>query len=113
MQNSVASSVPLTHAAPARAMWGLFDRKERWSLSWRGRLILAFALLLVGALLLKGVYPFLATTHRVDTNVLVVEGWVHEYAIRVSWTATEHTVQPLPFGTGFVNTICPCVASMS
>lgn len=27
-------------------------------------------------------YPFLAVTHRVDTNVLVVEGWVHKYAIR-------------------------------
>jgi uncharacterized SAM-binding protein YcdF (DUF218 family) len=37
---------------------------------------------MVGALLLKGVYPFLATTHRIDTDVLVVEGWVHEYAIR-------------------------------
>jgi uncharacterized SAM-binding protein YcdF (DUF218 family) len=29
-----------------------------------------------------GVYPFLAVTHRVDTDILVVEGWVHEYAIR-------------------------------
>jgi uncharacterized SAM-binding protein YcdF (DUF218 family) len=33
-------------------------------------------------LFLWRVYPFLAVTHRVDTNVLVVEGWVHEYAIR-------------------------------
>jgi uncharacterized SAM-binding protein YcdF (DUF218 family) len=65
-------------------MWGLICRKERWSLSWRGRLILAFALLLVGALLLKSVYPFLATTHRVDADVLVVEGWVNEYAIRTA-----------------------------
>jgi uncharacterized SAM-binding protein YcdF (DUF218 family) len=71
-------------AAPAYAMWGLVYRKERWSLSWRGRLILAFALLLVGALLLKGVYPFLAITHRVDADVLVVEGWVHEYATRAA-----------------------------
>ena len=30
------------------------------------------------------VYPFLAVTHRVDTNLLVVEGWVHEYAIRAA-----------------------------
>jgi uncharacterized SAM-binding protein YcdF (DUF218 family) len=74
----------LAQAAPPYAMWGLVYRKERWSLSWRGRLILAFALLLAGALLLKSVYPFLATTHRVETNVLVVEGWVHEYAIRVA-----------------------------
>jgi len=30
------------------------------------------------------VYPFLAVTHRADTNVLVVEGWIHEYAIRAA-----------------------------
>jgi len=74
----------LAQAAPRRALWGLLDRKERWSLSWRGRLILASALLLVGALIFNGVYPFLATTHRVDAEVLVVEGWIHEYAIRAA-----------------------------
>jgi uncharacterized SAM-binding protein YcdF (DUF218 family) len=35
-------------------------------------------------LFLWRVYPFLAVTHRVDTNVLVVEGWIHEYAIRAA-----------------------------
>src|SRR5947208_10870407 len=75
---------PLAQAAPASALWGLFDRKERWSLSWRGRLILISALLLVGALVFRGVYPFLATNHRIDTDVLVVEGWIHEYAIRAA-----------------------------
>ena len=30
------------------------------------------------------IHPFLAVSHRVDANVLVVEGWVHEYAIRAS-----------------------------
>jgi len=84
MQNSVASSVPLAKATPARAMWGVFDRKERWSLSWRGRLIVASAVLLVGAFVLKGVYPFLATTHRANANILVVEGWIHEYGIRAA-----------------------------
>src|SRR6266550_9500384 len=85
MQNSVSSSsIPLAHATPARAMWGLFDRKERWSLSWRGRLIVTSALLLVSVLLLKGIYPFLAITQRVDANTLVVEGWINEYAIRAA-----------------------------
>jgi uncharacterized SAM-binding protein YcdF (DUF218 family) len=84
MQNSVSSSVPLAQVTPARAMWGLFDRKQRWSLSWRGRLILAFALVLISALVFKSVYPFLAITHRVNANILVVEGWTHEYAIRAA-----------------------------
>jgi hypothetical protein len=90
----------LAQAAPLRAMWGLVYRKERWSLSWRGRLILAFLLLLVGALLLKGVYPFLATTHRVDADVLVVEGWVNEYAIRVAVEEFRNNSYQRVFATG-------------
>ena len=90
----------VAQAAPPRAMWGLIYRKERWSLSWRGRLILSFALLLVGGLLLKDVYPFLATTHRVDTNVLVVEGWVHEYAIRAAVEEFRGSSYQRVFATG-------------
>ena len=74
----------LAQPEPPRAVWGLLDRKERWSLSWRGWLVLASTLLLFAAFLFRNVYPFLATTHRVDAEVLVVEGWVHEYAIRAA-----------------------------
>ncbi len=78
--------------------------KERWSLSWRGRLILApilaSALLLVGALVLKGVYPFLATTHRVNANILVVEGWIHEYAIRAALKEFQSNHYARIFTTG-------------
>ena len=100
MQNSVASSVPLAKAAPARAMWGMFDRKKRWSLSWRGRVVVASALLLVGAVALKGVYPFLAITHRVNANVLVVEGWIHEYAIRAAVKEFQSNHYQRVFTTG-------------
>ena len=31
--------------------------------------------------MIANVYPFLALTHRIAANTLVVEGWVHEYAI--------------------------------
>jgi uncharacterized SAM-binding protein YcdF (DUF218 family) len=71
----------LVQSEPPRAVWGLLDRKERWGLSLRGRLILTSTLLLAAAFLFENVYPFLTTTHRVDAEVLVVEGWVHEYAI--------------------------------
>jgi uncharacterized SAM-binding protein YcdF (DUF218 family) len=94
----------LAPAEPSRALWGLLDRKERWSLSWRGRLILALilasALLLVGALVLKGVYPFLATTHRVNANILVVEGWIHEYAIRAALKEFQSNHYARIFTTG-------------
>ena len=35
-----------------------------------------------GYLVFSNVQGFLATTHRVDANILVVEGWIHKYAIR-------------------------------
>ena len=44
-------------------------------------MVLAGVLLAFSLLLFRG-YQFLAVTHRVNTNVLVVEGWIHEYAIQ-------------------------------
>jgi Uncharacterized conserved protein len=79
---------------------GRFDRKERWSLSWRGWLIVACAVLLVGALVLKGVYPFLAITHRVNANILVVEGWIPEYAIRTAVKEFQSNHYQRVFATG-------------
>jgi uncharacterized SAM-binding protein YcdF (DUF218 family) len=76
----------LADAAPHRALWGLFDRRERWSLSWRGRLILVLLGFSTAILLVLNVQPFLAETYRVNSNILVVEGWIHEYAI---WGAAE------------------------
>jgi uncharacterized SAM-binding protein YcdF (DUF218 family) len=62
--------------------------------------IVASALLLVGALVLKGVYPFLAITHRVDANILVVEGWIHEYAIRAAVKEFQSNHYQRVFTTG-------------
>ena len=64
--------------------WGTLVRKERWGLSRRGCLIVLAGVLLAFSAFLLRVYPFLAVTHRVDTNVLVVEGWIHEYSIRAA-----------------------------
>jgi hypothetical protein len=66
------------------ALLGLVRRKEQWALSTRGRIV-AFAVFLT----LSGVFvfasrPFLALTNRVDTQYLVVEGWVPNYALEES-----------------------------
>jgi uncharacterized SAM-binding protein YcdF (DUF218 family) len=90
----------LAPAAPRRTLWGLLDRKERWSLSWRGRLILASALLLVGALIFKGLYPFLAITHRVNADILVVEGWINEHAIQAAVKEFQSNHYQRVFTTG-------------
>jgi uncharacterized SAM-binding protein YcdF (DUF218 family) len=67
---------------PPHRRWGVLIRRERWGLSWQGWLIVFLASLSAAGFVLLTVHPFLAVTHRVDANVLVVEGWVHEYAIR-------------------------------
>ena len=49
-------------------------------MSWRGWLLLLVALLGGGSVLLFTVHPFLSIHAPIDTTVLVMEGWVPEYA---------------------------------
>jgi uncharacterized SAM-binding protein YcdF (DUF218 family) len=60
---------------------GLFICKERWGLSGRGWLALIIIFFTVSFLWVKNIQSFLAPTRRVETNILVVEGWIHPYAI--------------------------------
>lgn len=73
---------PLEHTGVK--LFGILARKERWGLSRRGWLIILTGIVVTFYLFLSRVYPFLAVTHRVNTNVMVVEGWVQEYAIRAA-----------------------------
>ncbi|HEX5489680.1 MAG TPA: ElyC/SanA/YdcF family protein [Candidatus Udaeobacter sp.] len=57
-------------------------RKERWGISWSGVFLCLLLACSTALLLVWNVQPFLAETHRVSTDTLVVEGWIHEYAIR-------------------------------
>lgn len=66
------------------AFGGFLVRRYRWELSLKAKLLLLSALLVLGVSMVLGVYPFLALTERVDANVLVVEGWVHPYAVEAS-----------------------------
>ena len=79
------ASLPDTEAKADRlVMGGLLVRRYQWGLTFRAKIILfGFAIFIV-ILAMREIYPFLAITHRVDTNVLVVEGWVHKYAIRAA-----------------------------
>lgn len=61
---------------------GLLNREPRWGLSWKGWLILASSGLGMAVIVFFCVYPFLAITRRVDSRILVVEGWINQYAIK-------------------------------
>ena len=68
---------------PRRVSWiGLLRRRERWGLTWRGRIMVL--LMMVGsiAFCVWQVHPFLAVTKSVDADLLVVEGWIPDYALK-------------------------------
>ena len=64
--------------------WGILTRKERWRLSWRGWLLGAVVLVAIVLLAALNVYSFLALSRPVKADVLVVEGWINDYAIRTA-----------------------------
>ena len=64
--------------------WGTFTRRERWGLSWRGRGVVALAILLAGWGLILDAHKFLAVTHRAPARILVVEGWAHAYGVNAA-----------------------------
>lgn len=65
---------------PREKFRGLLNRKERWGLSFKGKLVAAVILTGTGLIVFLCVQPFLAVTHRVESRTLVVDGWVQEYA---------------------------------
>jgi hypothetical protein len=67
-----------------KKLFGLITRKERWGLSARGWLCLMALILSVGLGWAFNVHPFLAQTKRVDTKVLVVEGWIRQFALKAA-----------------------------
>jgi len=64
----------------ARAV--LFVRRERWSLTWTGRLLILASLAAVVVIMGRALCGCLAITSPVGGHVLVVEGWMPVYAYR-------------------------------
>lgn len=81
-------------------LWGLLTRKERWGLSWRGWLLLFGLGIAASFLLFFQAYPFLAVTRRVDSDVLVVEGWLREHAMRAAVEEWKSGHYPRIYSTG-------------
>src|SRR5438552_18299497 len=84
----------------SQKFWGLLKWKERWGLSWRGWLLLTLLGLASASVLFVNVHPSLAVTRRVDTNNLVVEGWIQGYAFRGAVKAVNSWSYEPIFTTG-------------
>lgn len=68
----------------ASILGGLVTRRERWGLSGRGWLAILVGGGLFVVLWVLNVQPFLAPTERSGATILVVEGWVQDYAVRAA-----------------------------
>jgi hypothetical protein len=67
-----------------RRRWGFLSKRERWGLTWQGWLTLFSLLVLAAIAFFTEIHAFLSPTHRVESKFLVVEGWVHDYAIQAA-----------------------------
>ena len=69
---------------PRQKLWGIVTRRERWGLSLRGYFIGLLAAALAATALLFCIYPFFAVTDRVESRVLVMEGWINSHAAKAA-----------------------------
>jgi uncharacterized SAM-binding protein YcdF (DUF218 family) len=72
-------------------LWNLLIRRERWSLSWLGWLVVLLAGLVVIMALGRGLFPFLAISAPVGGEILVVEGWIHSDSVEQAAQAFRAT----------------------
>ncbi len=63
-------------------LFGLINRRERWGISLRGWVVILAVFGVASWWMVTHAYSFLAVTRRVDTRILVVEGWVGQHTIR-------------------------------
>ncbi len=59
-----------------------FVRRQRWTLTWTGRLLVLTVACLLTLILVRGLSGFLAISSPVGGQFLVVEGWMPTYVYR-------------------------------
>ena len=69
-----------------KAWGGLLIRKEGWTLSRKGKLLVLALTVALAITVQREVNPFLSVTHPVRGEFLVVEGWVPTYTMRQAAT---------------------------
>ncbi len=79
---------------------GLFVRKPRWGLTWRGWLLAAFILLPSASLLIRHLHSFLAVNAPVHARLLVVEGWAHDFGVQAAVQSFQSGQYEKVFTTG-------------
>lgn len=60
----------------------LIHRKSRWTLTIQGWIVTLICIIALMLFTLSTIYPFLAVNSPVAADVIVVEGWIPDYAIK-------------------------------
>ncbi|MEB3310631.1 MAG: hypothetical protein VKJ02_10390 [Snowella sp.] len=81
-------------------LWGLLEHKAQWTLSIKGWLFLLLSCLVIFILILTKLQPFLVVSHPISAQILVVEGWLDEYAMKEAKTEFEQGNYDLILTTG-------------
>jgi hypothetical protein len=71
---------------PEAALSLLIQQTEIWLPTTLGWLLLLGLLGLIGLVFLQGLYPFLAVNAPLKANLLVVDGWLPDYALEQVYT---------------------------
>lgn len=58
-----------------------FRKKERWTATWLGNMLKLVILVLIAFIFFKTIHPFLSENNPIETKVMVVEGFIPDYAI--------------------------------
>jgi hypothetical protein len=64
------------------AIHGLIKRKECWVLTRYGWILLFIIIIIMLVLTITTIHPFLSESHPVHADILVVEGWLPDYALK-------------------------------
>ena len=107
--NANAGSLPTATAIttkgsplPRRALGGLLVRKDSWRLSLAGKFLVLVLLFGSAVVVQRSVYPFLAVTHRVPGEYVVVEGWLQASSLRQAWSEFQKAGYRKIFTTGSI-----------
>jgi hypothetical protein len=74
----------MTTLSPQKALLGCVQRRPLWLPTWRGWLVVLVLLAGIGWLLLKTLPALLTLHHPIQTETLVVEGWVPDYGLEAA-----------------------------
>lgn len=60
----------------------LIHRQEIWMLTFQGWLAISGFIIVVALFLVTHIHPFLAVNSPIQADILVVEGWIPDYAVK-------------------------------